>query len=173
MDSAAIERYFQQAADKSPLPIIIYNYPAAAAGIDLDSEVMERPASHPNIIGIKFTCGNLGKLTRVTRTIQPTSDARLMVEGTSSFFTYAGMADFIPPSLVVGGSGAIIGAANVFPRACVNVYQLAIGGRCEEAREAQQQLSQADWSLTKRAIPGFKAILQNYHGYGRCLVSQW
>lgn len=166
MDSAAIERYFQQVADKSPLPIVIYNYPAAVAGIDLDSELMERLASHPNIIGIKFTCGNVGKLARVARATQAVSDAHLVVEGTSPFFAYAGIADFILPSVVVGGSGAVVGAANVFPRACVNVYQLAIKGRYEEAREAQQQLAQADWSLTKRAIPGFKAILQNYHGYG-------
>jgi L-threo-3-deoxy-hexylosonate aldolase len=46
------------------------------------------------------------------------------------------------------------------------VYRLAVEGRVEEARAAQQQLAAADWALTKRAIPGFKSILQRYHGYG-------
>jgi L-threo-3-deoxy-hexylosonate aldolase len=79
---------------------------------------------------------------------------------------FARIADFITPSLAVGGSGAIVGAANVFPRACVNVYNLFVAGKHEEAMQAQAKLAAADWSLTKRAIPGFKAILQHYHGYG-------
>jgi L-threo-3-deoxy-hexylosonate aldolase len=59
-----------------------------------------------------------------------------------------------------------VGAANVFPRACVEVYRLFVQGRWEEAAATQQRLAKADWALTKRAIPGFKAILQKYHGYG-------
>ncbi|KAI0385999.1 dihydrodipicolinate synthetase family protein [Hypomontagnella monticulosa] len=166
MDSPTIERYFTKVADASPLPIIIYNYPGAVAGIDLDSELLERLASHPNIIGTKFTCGNVGKLARVAGTVKPVSDVVAVSAGTPPYFAYAGIADFILPSVLVGGSGAIVGAANVFPRACVNVYNLAIQGRLEEARVAQQALAKADWSLTKRAVPGFKAILQKFHGYG-------
>ncbi|KAF4336065.1 Aldolase-type TIM barrel [Fusarium beomiforme] len=166
MDAAAMERYFKQVADGSPLPIVIYNYPAAVAGIDLDSDMIERLASHPNIIGVKFTCGNVGKLARVARSTHPITETCPEAKGTRPFYAYAGIADFILPAVAVGGSGAIVGAANVFPRACVNMYKLAIQGREEEARQVQQQLAQADWSLTRRAIPGFKAILQHYHGYG-------
>jgi L-threo-3-deoxy-hexylosonate aldolase len=32
--------------------------------------------------------------------------------------------------------------------------------------EAQQQLSAADWVLTKAAIPGTKGAIQSYYGYG-------
>ncbi|KAI4858823.1 dihydrodipicolinate synthetase family protein [Hypoxylon rubiginosum] len=166
MDSATIERYFTQVADASPLPVIIYNYPGAVAGIDLDSELLERLAAHSNIVGTKFTCGNVGKLARVAGTVKPVSDVVEASAGKPPYFAYAGVADFILPSVLVGGSGAIVGAANVFPRACVNVYNLTVQGRYEEARETQQALARADWSLTKRAVPGFKAILQHYHGYG-------
>jgi L-threo-3-deoxy-hexylosonate aldolase len=166
MDSAAIERYFTQVADRSPLPVLIYNYPGAVGGIDLDSELLERLATHSNIVGIKFTCGNVGKLARVAAATCSISEFGTMSPPTSSFFAFAGIADFILPSVVVGGSGAIVGAANVFPRMCVHVYRLSIQGQHEEARKAQQALARVDWSLTKRAIPGFKAILQKYHGYG-------
>ncbi|KEY67774.1 hypothetical protein S7711_04092 [Stachybotrys chartarum IBT 7711] len=166
MDTAAIERYYKEAANASPLPIVLYNYPGAVAGIDLDSELMERLAAHPNIVGVKFTCGNVGKLARVAQTTSPVSDIMPAAADTAPFFAYAGIADFILPSVIVGGSGAIVGAANVFPRACVHVYKLAVNGKYEEARKVQQQLARADWSLTKRAIPGFKAILQHFHGYG-------
>ncbi|KAI1395619.1 dihydrodipicolinate synthetase family protein [Hypoxylon fuscum] len=166
MDSATIERYFKQVAEASPLPVVVYNYPGAVAGIDLDSELLERLAAHPNIVGTKFTCGNVGKLARVAGAVKPVSEVVAASAGVSPYFAYAGVADFILPSVLVGGSGAIVGAANVFPRACVNVYNLAVQGRHEEAREMQQALAKADWSLTKRAIPGFKAILQHYHSYG-------
>ena len=164
MNPSAIERYFSQVADSSSLPIIIYNYPGAVSGIDLNSELLIRLGRHPNIVGTKFTCGNVGKLARVASATSSFSE--IYRKDRSNYFTFAGIADFITPSLVVGSSGAIVGAANVFPRACVQVYQLFVEGREEEAMQAQAKLAMADWSLTKRAIPGFKAILQHFHGYG-------
>ena len=169
MDSAAIERYFTQVADASPIPVVIYNYPGAVAGIDIDSDLLIRLAEHPNIVGTKFTCGNVGKLARVagaTNTVSDVFSAQDSNKAKREYYAFAGIADFIVPMVGVGGSGAIVGAANVFPRTCVNVYNLAVRGQHEEAMRSQQQLAEADWSLTKRAVPGFKAILQHFHGYG-------
>lgn len=169
MDSAAIERFFTQVADASPVPVVIYNYPGAVAGIDIDSDLLIRLAQHPNIVGTKFTCGNVGKLARVAGATNTVSDVFSVPDSQKSkgsYYAFAGIADFIVPMVGVGGSGAIVGAANVFPRACVNVYNLAVCGKHEEAMRAQQQLAEADWSLTKRAVPGFKSILQHFHGYG-------
>lgn len=171
MTGPAIETYFNRVADESPLPVIIYNYPAAVSGIDLDSDQLIRLSRHPNIVGTKFTCGNVGKLARVAGATSPVSEVFNSKSSSSSapppYFAFSGIADFISPAVSVGASGAIVGAANVFPRACVHVYNLAVqGGRREETAEAQQQLARADWELTKRAVPGFKAILERWCGYG-------
>ncbi|CAK7244580.1 MAG: 4-hydroxy-2-oxoglutarate aldolase, mitochondrial [Sporothrix thermara] len=162
--SAGIERFFQLVADESPLPLVLYNYPAAAAGFDLDSDALLRLAAHPNIVGTKFTCGSVGKMARVIGQVAPVICE--LDNTTSGYLALSGVADFILPAVVVGGSGAIVGAANVFPRACVEVYNLAVAGKMAEARAKQQALAKADWSLSKRAIPGFKTILDHYHGYG-------
>lgn len=159
MSPVAIETYFTEVADTSPLPIFIYNYPAAVSGLDLDSDMLARLARHPNIAGTKFTCGNIGKLARVAALVATS-------ERSAEYLSFSGVADAITPALAVGAHGGIVGAANVFPRACVNVYRLSMDGKMDEARIAQQQLALADWALTKRAIPGFKAILSKYHGYG-------
>ncbi|KAH7120242.1 hypothetical protein B0J13DRAFT_567661 [Dactylonectria estremocensis] len=164
MDGPTIEKFFLEVAESSPLPLIIYNYPGAVAGIDLDSDQLISLASHPNIIGTKFTCGSVGKLARVAEATSPVSE--VFSSESEPYFAFSGVADFISPSVEVGASGAIVGAANVFPRACVNVYNLAVEGKREEAKRAQQQLAKADWELTKRAIPGFKTILGNWNGYG-------
>ncbi|KAK7417626.1 4-hydroxy-2-oxoglutarate aldolase, mitochondrial [Neonectria punicea] len=164
MDGSTIEKFFLEVADKSPLPLIIYNYPGAVAGIDLDSDQLISLAKHRNIIGTKFTCGSVGKLARVAEATSPVSE--VFPSASEPYFAFAGVADFISSSVEVGASGAIVGAANVFPRACVNVYNLAVQGKREEAMRAQQTLAKADWELTKRAIPGFKAILSKWNGYG-------
>uniref|UniRef100_A0A0B7K7H5 4-hydroxy-2-oxoglutarate aldolase, mitochondrial n=1 Tax=Bionectria ochroleuca TaxID=29856 RepID=A0A0B7K7H5_BIOOC len=56
--------FFEKVADSSPIPIIIYNFPGAAGGLDLTSDVIVELAKHPNIAGVKLTCGNTGKLNR-------------------------------------------------------------------------------------------------------------
>lgn len=157
-DGRAVEGYFEGVARGAVLPVVVYNYPGAVGGLDLDSEVLVRLAGRcENIVGTKFTCGNVGKLARVAGEVGGMR---------GEYRCFSGVADAITPALAVGGHGGIVGAANVFPRACVNVYRLFVEGRWEEARAAQQQLALADWALTKRAIPGFKSILQKYHGYG-------
>src|SRR5437764_1107448 len=60
--------FFRTVADRSPLPVIIYNFPGAT-GYDIPAEVVIELADHPNIIGIKESSGNLEKV-------------RQMVEGT-------------------------------------------------------------------------------------------
>ncbi|MCJ1409520.1 hypothetical protein MMC19_003601 [Ptychographa xylographoides] len=62
---AALHQFFLDVAAASPLPLLIYNYPAAVAGTDLDSDAIIALAAHPNIVGCKLTCGNTGKLARI------------------------------------------------------------------------------------------------------------
>ena len=162
MDTAAIKAYFIGVADESPLPIIIYNYPRAVSGIDLDSDLLIELAQHPNIVGTKFTCANTGKLTRValaTNAVTPTSPG-------SGYMAFGGMCDFTVQTLVSGGSGVIAGGANVLPKVCVKVWELWEQGKRDEAIELQKTLSKGDWVLTKGAVPGTKAALQTYFGYG-------
>jgi len=162
IDEEAIYEYFTKVADGSPLPIIIYNYPGAVAGIDIDSDLLIRLAKHPNIVGTKFTCGNTGKLTRVavaTNAITATSLG-------SGYMAFGGMADFTVQTAASGGSGIIAGGANVLPKTCVKVWDLWAEGKFDEAIALQKVLSTGDWVLTKTAIPGTKSAIQSYYGYG-------
>lgn len=162
VDEAAIVDYFTAVADASPLPVIVYNYPGAVAGVDLDSDVLIALARHPNIVGTKFTCGNTGKLTRVARA----TDARTPFADGSGYMAFGGMCDFTLQTLVSGGSGIIAGGANVMPKVCARVWNLYAEGRRDEAEALQRVLSRGDWPLTKAAIAGTKQAIQSYHGYG-------
>ncbi|KAF2403568.1 aldolase [Trichodelitschia bisporula] len=167
MDEPRLEAYFTAVADASPLPLVLYNYPGAVAGIDMDSDLLIRLAAHPNIVGTKFTCGNTGKLTRVARA----TDAVWIGEdgsqgGIDRYMCFGGMADFTVQTAVSGGSGVIAGGANVVPKTCVKIWDLWREGKYAEAIALQKVLSTGDWVLTKTAIPGTKSALQSYFGYG-------
>lgn len=173
-----IYEYFTAVADGSPIPLILYNYPGAVAGIDMDSDLIIRISQHPNIIGTKFTCANTGKLTRVAAALgaitpsSPLAPAQRAAptvakpDAKHPYVAFGGIADFTLQTLVSGGSAILVGGANVMPRLCVRVFTLWSEGKFAEAMEAQQQLSAADWVLTKAAIPGTKSAIQSYYGYG-------
>jgi len=162
MDEEAVYNFFMEVADASPLPIILYNYPGAVAGIDMDSDLLIRIAKHPNIAGTKFTCGNTGKLTRVALA----TNAKTPFQEGSGYMAFGGMCDFTAQTLVSGGSGIIAGGANVMPKVCVKVWDLYTEGKRDEAFALQKILSKGDWVLTKAAIAGTKAGIQAYFGYG-------
>ncbi|KAF4982370.1 hypothetical protein FZEAL_1989 [Fusarium zealandicum] len=162
MDEEAVYNYFIDLADASPIPIILYNYPGAVSGIDMDSDLLIKLAQHPNIVGTKFTCGSTGKLTRVALSM----DAKTPFQEGSGYMAFGGIADFTMQTLVSGGSGIIAGGANVMPKACVRVWDLYVKGNKDEAQALQKKLSKGDWVLTKAAIAGTKSAIQSYYGYG-------
>ncbi len=70
MQSANLLAFYRTVADRSALPIIIYNFPQVT-GYDMPAEIVIELADHPNIIGIKESSGNLDKV-------------KVLVEGTRS-----------------------------------------------------------------------------------------
>ncbi|KAL1953069.1 hypothetical protein VTO42DRAFT_3631 [Malbranchea cinnamomea] len=167
----ALYQYFTSVADASPVPLILYNYPGAVAGIDMDSDLIIRISQHPNVVGTKFTCGSTGKLTRVAQAMNAITMPSPLAKPTTSseppsYAAFGGFADFALQTLVSGGTGILAGGANVLPRLCVEVFNLWSQGRLAEAIEMQKVLSAGDWVLTKGAIPGTKSAIQSYYGYG-------
>jgi 4-hydroxy-2-oxoglutarate aldolase len=60
--------FYHTVADRSVLPVVIYNFPQAT-GYDVPAEVVIELAGHPNIVAIKESSGNLDKVrTMVERT---------------------------------------------------------------------------------------------------------
>lgn len=157
-----ILEYFTTVADKSPVPIIIYNFPGATGGLDLSSDTIITLAHHPNIVGVKLTCGNTGKLNRVataTRRLSETSKG-------PSFLVLAGSADFLVQSLSGGGHGILAGLANIAPKACIKTMELYQQGSLQQAQELQGVVSDGDWMAIKGGVIGVKAGLQGWTGYG-------
>lgn len=157
MQKPVIFQFFDDVAKASPVPVLLYNFPAVTSGIDLDSDMIARLSEHnANIVGCKLTCGNLGKLHRVAH------DLRVR----RPFAVFAGKSDFFLHGLVGGSHGVIAAAANFLPAVHVRLMQLYRQGNLTEAQALQTRLSQADWELTQLGVSGLKAALDRYFFYG-------
>jgi 4-hydroxy-2-oxoglutarate aldolase len=72
MTAASILAFYRTVADRSPLPVIIYNFPQAT-GYDIPAELVIELAEHPNLIGIKESSGDVEKVRKMvdgTRHVQ-------------------------------------------------------------------------------------------------------
>lgn len=156
MSKSVIYQYFSDVAKASPVPILLYNFPGVTGGIDLDSDLIIKLATeHEHVVGAKLTCGNMGKLQRIAHS--PT---------TGLFAAFAGKTDFFLHGLIGGSHGVIAAAANLFPKAHVEMLRLWDEGKIKEAQELQTRFSRADWALVQLGVAGLKAALQYYYGYG-------
>lgn len=146
----------EQVADASPIPTMIYNFPVVTAGLDLDSDTIATLAKHPNIVGVKLSCGNIGKLQRLTSTFSP-----------SEFAVFAGRSDFFLHGYIAGSAGTIAALVNIAPKLHGKLTKLYEEGKLLEAVALQAQLGHADWAVQKLGgIGGVKAVVSRGFGYG-------
>jgi len=155
MNSGALLAHYRSVADQSPLPVVIYNMPESAAGIDLDAATICALAEHPNIIGVKDSAGNMAKLSQICG------------QTPTRFRVFAGSAGYLLPALAVGAVGAVAALANIFPREVCRLQQLFTLGQLDEARLLQARLAPANTAVTTTySVPGLKAALDMLFGYG-------
>jgi 4-hydroxy-2-oxoglutarate aldolase len=129
-----LEHFFGQVADASPLPVVLYNFPGVCNGVDLDSAFITTLAQrHPNIVGVKLTCGSVAKITRLAAVLPK-----------DKFAVFGGQSDFIIGGLGSGSSGCIAAFANVFPKSISRIYTLVEEGRTDEALILHQKAALAE-----------------------------
>ncbi|OJJ34052.1 hypothetical protein ASPWEDRAFT_41955 [Aspergillus wentii DTO 134E9] len=134
--------FYRDVADASSIPIVIYSFPAMCNGVDMNSDVLSELAQHPNIVGVKLTCGNAGKVTRLTQEYDH-----------SQFAVYAGSSDWLIPCLSGSGSGCVTGIANVFPKCVSKLYTLWTDGKIQEAQKLQGLIAQAEKACKEGISP--------------------
>ncbi|EPE04737.1 dihydrodipicolinate synthetase [Ophiostoma piceae UAMH 11346] len=169
---AAVKQFYIDIAAASPVPVILYNFPAISGGIDMDSDVIvDVVRAAPNVCGAKLTCANVGKLTRITAQVQSPAFQRAYPRsfGNDPFQVIDGFIDFLLPSISSGSAGAISGLPNLAPLVCVKLWEACQKvddpTSYKEAQELQNLVSLADGIQLKVGIPGMKKLLSRQFGY--------
>jgi len=152
--------FYTEVAQKSDLPLVIYNFPGICNGVDLDSDTIAALAQlNPGkIVGVKLTCGSVAKITRLAAELS-----------SDSFSTYAGQADFLVGGLAVGSAGCVSAFSNIFPKAISQIYALYTSGKTREALKLHQTAALAETPIksgiasTKYAVSQYSAVAAGIH----------
>jgi len=152
MTTDAFVRHYTAVADASPVPVLLYNF-TALTGVNLLPAAVSRLATHPNIIGMKESGGDIAQIND-------------LVGGTpKGFGVLAGTAATFFPALCVGAVGGILALACAVPEPCMRLFELARAGRNDEALALQRDLLPLARLLgATHGVPGLKAAL-NLLGY--------
>lgn len=149
MTPDAFARHYMAVADAVLVPVILYNYPAVT-GVNLTPDTVARLARHQNIVGIKETSTDAGQIAAC-------------VDATSGedFAVLAGSAPAFYAALCLGARGAILAAACVVPRLCVELYTAFNSADHARARNLQRLLIPIAVAVTSaHGVPGLKAAME-------------
>ena len=96
--------FYRTVADRSPLPVIIYNFPQAT-GYDIPAEVVIELAEHPNLIGIKESSGDVEKVRNM---VERTRHIKRSATVTETF-------DAVTPRMLAAAGGESANGGELIP----------------------------------------------------------
>jgi 4-hydroxy-tetrahydrodipicolinate synthase len=147
---AGLYAHFHHLAERSPLPLVLYNIPGRSA-VNLLPETVGRLANDcPTIIGIKEASGGLEQGMAIQALVP------------KQFAVICGDDGLALPALSAGFVGVISVAANAYPQAIARMVRLGLAGKFTEARDIHNQLLRLIEPLFAEGNPaGVKAALSH------------
>lgn len=127
-------RHFMEIADKTDIPVIVYNIPGRT-GKNIENSVMFKLAKHENIKAVKEASGDLSQIME------------LAANKPKNFDILSGDDNLLFPIVTLGGTGVISVASNIIPAEMVSFANLLLEGDFMKAREIHFKL-----------MPLFKAL---------------
>lgn len=125
-NNEGVIKHFNEIANKSKVPIIIYHVPSRT-GQYIDKCVIKELSKHKNIIGIKEASGDLTYIDSIKEYLN------------DDFILLSGNDDLLIETLKKGGSGIISVLSNVYPEVSIKTYNLCLNNKYKEAREYYQK----------------------------------
>jgi len=154
MNRDALKKHFLLLADKSKVPVLIYNNPRVL-GVSVDSKLLIELSQHPNIAGIKDSSGDLSFLAETIPHLDP------------HFSFLMGAGSVILPGLRLGATGGILAIADIAPAQCAELYKLHLEGKMDDALKLQLDLAPLNRAVVQIfGIPGLKYSLDIVGYYG-------
>ncbi|MFT6865597.1 MAG: 4-hydroxy-tetrahydrodipicolinate synthase [Cyclobacteriaceae bacterium] len=135
-----ILRHYQEVADASPFPLIIYNVPPRT-GSNISAETTILLSKHPNIIGTKEASGDLMQCSEI---LTNTPDDFLVISGEDSLTI---------PMIALGGKGVISVIANLQPKPFSDMVRIALAGDFKAASKIHYDLLEGYKLLSTEGNP--------------------
>lgn len=123
-----IQRYFEHAADASPLPLVIYHN-SHNSNIFLTVEIVEALSRHQNIIGLKDAGCNFALHQAFLTAFKDRDD----------FIVFQGDDTAMASAFLFGSKGTVAALPIVAPRLVVDLFEAGEHGKVDEANQLQQR----------------------------------
>ena len=147
MTTDAFVKHYTQVADRSPVPVLLYNV-TMYTGVNLLPEAVGILSRHPNIAGIKETTSDMVQF------------GEYLARAAEGFTVLAGSGATYFSSLMLGAHGAILAVAGIAPDLCVQIFTCVREGRIDDARRLNRELAPLSKLVgATYGVPGLKAAL--------------
>lgn len=147
MTEAALRSHYTQVAEKSPLPVILYNIPKYMH-FRLSNALVRELSQHRNVIGIKDSSGDKDSL------------AGYLDSQSDSFTVLTGNGPFWKNALEMGARGGILAYSLFLPEAALAVFDAMKRGAAAAADEVHARITGAARTIVNELGPaGVKAAL--------------
>ncbi|KAL2135124.1 hypothetical protein VTI74DRAFT_9717 [Chaetomium olivicolor] len=157
-----IVEWYTIVADRSPIPILVYNYPGVTNGVQVLPETYRTLAQHPRIVGCKMSHGNVSHHLQVS--LDPEIDH-------NNFRVYSGFGNQLGPIVRFGAAGVIDGMAAFYPKTVVRLMRLIEQG--DQAPETQAEIQQLQFAVSqgeefvmRYGVLGIKEAVYRVTGFG-------
>jgi 4-hydroxy-2-oxoglutarate aldolase len=148
LDGPALLRHYERIAEEVAVPVLMYNAPQFAGGVQIPPKTVIELSQHINIVGIKDS--------------SPVGPGRFMadLDPEEDFSVLAGSQSFFYSSLHIGAAGGVLSLANIVPHRCVELYDLFMQGNYEQARELSNLLIRLNQVISGTwGVAGVKAAM--------------
>lgn len=127
MTSDVFVRHYSEVADRSSVPVFLYNV-TMYTGVNLLPDAVATLSQHPNIAGVKESGNDMVQF------------ADYLAKSRDGFVVLAGAASTYYSALMLGAHGAILAVAGAAPELSVRVRDLVAAGQFVQARQLQQRV---------------------------------
>jgi 4-hydroxy-2-oxoglutarate aldolase len=148
LDGPALRRHYERIAEAVSVPVLLYNAPQFAGGVQIPPKTIIDLSGHPNIVGIKDS--SAAGPARFLAELDPLEEFSVLAGSTTTFY----------PSLHMGATGAVLSLANVVPEQCTELYDLFTQGMYDRARELSAGLIRLNQAISGTwGVAGVKAAM--------------
>jgi len=149
MNRAALLAHFTAVADRSPVPVLLYNIPKYTH-FALEPDLVAQLAEHPNVVGIKDSSGDMELLSGYAR----------VQRGNQRFTLLTGNGPTFATALELGARGGILAVALFTRDMSQRILAAWTSGEPARAREIQALITQAAKEIVGGlGVPGVKAAM--------------
>ncbi len=152
VDERELVEFYTRVAEEGGLPIMLYNSPRAVRTF-LTTRTVEKLMALDNVVAIKDSSLDIRNLTELVRYCG------------QEIKVFVGLEDLLLPALAVGATGAVAMVPQVVGRMAVELYDAAVSGDMERARELHHKIVRV-YDLFKVGS-GYIAIKESMNLLGR------